>query len=215
MNSFSIQSEKTAFVSVAGETQSPHTVWVVLHGYGQLAEYFIRHFEPLLEPGVLVLAPEAPSRFYLGSDYDRVGASWMTKRNREADVEDVNAYLDKVLDSVYTRFGCGAGTQFNFLGFSQGVPVLCRWLNRTSIRPGKLLLWAGSVPHDMPLPDLKALLSRGKSYLVYGTADEYLAMLKPQEIEKTVAEKGLPVQIKTFNGGHTLHAELLLDLSKE
>lgn len=215
MNSFSIQSEKTGFVSVIGETQSPHTVWFVLHGYGQLSEYFIRHFECLLEPGVMVIAPEAPSRFYLGSDYGRVGASWMTKRNREADINDLTAYLDKVFDSVFSRFGCGSETQFNFLGFSQGVPVLCRWLHTKSVQPGKLILWAGSVPHDMPPAELKMLLSRGKSYLVYGTEDEYLAMLKPGEIEKTVEEQQLPVQLKTFTGGHTIHAELLSAISKE
>jgi len=41
-------------------------VWFVLHGYGQLAARFLRHFEPLDDGTRLMVAPEALSRFYLG-----------------------------------------------------------------------------------------------------------------------------------------------------
>ena len=36
-----------------------------MHGYGQLAEYFIRKFNVLEEQNICVIAPEGFSRFYL------------------------------------------------------------------------------------------------------------------------------------------------------
>ncbi len=65
----------------------------VLHGYGQLAEYFIKNFEPLVELGFYVVAPEGTQRFYLNGTSGRVGASWMTKELREIDIEENNNYL--------------------------------------------------------------------------------------------------------------------------
>ena len=47
----------------------------VLHGYGQLPEYFIRKFRPLSQAGWHVVAPEGAHRFYLQGTEGRVGAS--------------------------------------------------------------------------------------------------------------------------------------------
>ena len=41
-------------------------VWVVCHGYGQLAEPFLAHFAEVTSPARLIVAPEALSRFYVG-----------------------------------------------------------------------------------------------------------------------------------------------------
>ena len=40
-------------------------VWFVLHGFGQLSPYFIRHFGVLADGTRLIVAPEALNRFYL------------------------------------------------------------------------------------------------------------------------------------------------------
>ena len=48
-------------------TPDARDVWVALHGYGQLAEYFVRHFVPFAGDERLVVAPEALSRFYVGA----------------------------------------------------------------------------------------------------------------------------------------------------
>jgi hypothetical protein len=56
--------------------------WFVLHGYGQLARYFINSFKVLKDLNIHVVAPEALSRFYLDpfrqtsqSSSDHVGAT--------------------------------------------------------------------------------------------------------------------------------------------
>ena len=40
-------------------------IWFIIHGYGQLAQYFIRHFSHFDPETTLVAAPEGLSRFYL------------------------------------------------------------------------------------------------------------------------------------------------------
>jgi hypothetical protein len=40
-------------------------IWFVLHGYGQLAQFFIKKFNTLTDHNVCVIAPEGLSRFYL------------------------------------------------------------------------------------------------------------------------------------------------------
>src|SRR5262245_49795552 len=70
------------------ETQA---VWFVLHGYGQLAVRFLRHFEGAVPSHTMVVAPEGLSRFYLEmpradrGHLARTGAAWMTKEDRLAD----------------------------------------------------------------------------------------------------------------------------------
>ena len=58
-------------------------VWIIFHGYGQLAPYFLKKFEPLATENIYIIAPEGLSRFYLselteqGRIDNKVGATWM------------------------------------------------------------------------------------------------------------------------------------------
>lgn len=62
---------RTAFYHTLGDVKTAKTIWIVLHGYGYLAEYFIKKFEPILNSETAVIAPEALSKFYLnGVGYD-------------------------------------------------------------------------------------------------------------------------------------------------
>src|SRR5688572_17917874 len=69
-------------------------IWVVLHGYGQLAASLLSRCAPLAGDDTLVVAPEALSRFYLApvspADHRnaKVGASWMTREARESEIAD-------------------------------------------------------------------------------------------------------------------------------
>lgn len=69
----------------AGEvTQQTKHIWFVLHGYGQLADNFIRKFEVIQSPETVVIAPEGLSRFYLQD---------VTTRNQTGD-NKVGALMD-------------------------------------------------------------------------------------------------------------------------
>ncbi|MBK6951958.1 MAG: hypothetical protein IPH24_07885 [Crocinitomicaceae bacterium] len=82
-----------------GNPQAKNLV-VVLHGYGQLASYFIQKFEFLDPENYYVIAPEGLHRFYLNGTSGRVGASWMTKENREDDITNYLLYLNALLEKI-------------------------------------------------------------------------------------------------------------------
>src|SRR5688500_9204944 len=63
-------------------------VWIVCHGFAQLAGRFMRHFTAIDDGTRLIVAPEALNRFYVeavpgvhGPD-SKVGATWMTREDR-------------------------------------------------------------------------------------------------------------------------------------
>ena len=122
-----IQVAKTARYFQSGQlSASTKRAWIVLHGYGQLASYFSKHFEDLVDSDTCVIAPEGLSRFYLDGKWDRVGATWMTKEDRLHEIEDYLAYLDALCDQLFGHLE--NQPEIVLLGFSQGTATAWRWL---------------------------------------------------------------------------------------
>ena len=211
----SISVQRTARYYQLG-TPGPATrrVWVVCHGYGQLAEYFVRHFAFLTEndPTTIVVAPEALSRFYLSGTAGRVGATWMTREDRLSEIEDYIAYLNQLTDAVLTQ--CPRDTQVLVLGFSQGAATVSRWLAYARFRPTKLVLWAGAFPPDMPLPVAARLLGQVPITLVCGTQDEYVTEAAVAQQQDSLRGLGVEPEIIWFEGSHQLDRAVLQQLSE-
>jgi len=179
-------------------------VWFVLHGYGQLAARFLRHFEPLDDGARLIVAPEGLSRFYLTEDpaERRVGASWMTREDRLAEIEDYVRYLDAVYEEL-SRTVDRAQAKVTLLGFSQGSATACRWSTMGKARFDRLIIWGGEVPPDVDL--LRALpLS-----LVYGSRDPYFTPKVVAAIEARLREHGISYDLVPFEGGHEIDGDVL------
>ena len=129
-----IRVTKTArYFSLGAPGPGVQQLWVVCHGYRQLAKRFLRRFHPLDDETRLIVAPEGFSRFYLddgtrqhGKD-DPIGSSWMTREDRENEIRDYIAFLDRVLDETTRSLG-GGPESLTVLGFSQGVHTVCRWV---------------------------------------------------------------------------------------
>src|SRR5256885_12966424 len=70
-------------------------VWVVCHGYGQLASRFLEKLRVLDDGTRYLVAPEGLSRFYLSESPTerRGGASWMIREGRLARKEDYVPYF--------------------------------------------------------------------------------------------------------------------------
>ena len=207
---------RTARYQQLGELSPATTqLWLVLHGYGQLAEYFIRHFAPLhaADPaGTVIVAPEALSRFYLTGTGGRVGASWMTRADRLAEIEDQATYLDALLGHLLAA--APAGVQLTVLGFSQGTATASRWLARAAgrWRPQQLVLWAGDFPADIEADNARHLLTDLPVALVSGEQDEYVSADVVSAQTTRLQALGARVSQHSFAGGHTLHAGLLRQL---
>ena len=200
---------RTARYYTLGATEAPREVWFVLHGYGQLAAYFIRHFRPLLDGARRIVAPEALSRFYLDEASGRVGASWMTREDRLHEIEDALSYLDVLYDRLAAAGLFAGGAAVHVLGFSQGVATACRWVARGHVPAGRLTCWAGSLPPELDLDALK----EKQLTLVAGTADEYATPERVAGQRQRLEAAGLAYDVVTFDGGHRLDAGALRRLS--
>ncbi|MEJ7664102.1 MAG: hypothetical protein WKG07_33520 [Hymenobacter sp.] len=75
-------------------------------------------------------SPSAPSRFYLTGTGASAGASWMTKADRLAEIDDQAGYLTTL--PSHLRASCPPTARLTVPGFSQGTAIASRWLARRS-----------------------------------------------------------------------------------
>jgi predicted esterase len=210
---------RTARYYVLGaQSPSPRELWFACHGYGQLARYFARHFEPLDDGTRTIVVPEGLSRFYFGDPRGRhgadatVGATWMTREDRDREIEDHVGYLDALYTQMRSQRG-RARARVTVLGFSQGVATVCRWLARGTAHVDRLVLWAGRIPTDIfPLPETSSLRGAHMT-LVVGAGDEYVTPLVAAEQESLLRDAKLTYDVRRFDGGHGLNADALRELA--
>lgn len=182
-------------------------VWLVFHGIGFLSKYFLRYFEDLDKEENYLIAPQAPSKYYLNGKYRHVGASWLTRVDREQETENVLNYIEKVLESEKIPIRCN----LIVFGFSQGVSIATRLLARTDLKCSKLILYAGSIPEELQTTDFEGLIKEGTEvYTVIGTKDEYInaERMKEESQKLEILFQGKVNQI-TFKGGHEMKKEII------
>lgn len=180
-------------------------IWLVCHGYGQLAPYFIRHFKVLAEAGHFIIAPEGLSRFYLQGTNGRVGASWMTKEDRQTDIDNYVAYITAIYETLIE----GHAAPLNLLGFSQGVATISRWAMLAGKPFRQLVLWAGVFPPDLPLQLSASTLRNRPVSIVYGHDDPYLTAGTIAGQQQVFKELGIEPKIIPFTGRHEIKPEVL------
>ena len=203
---------RTARYWTLGDPRATHDeVWIVLHGYGQLARRFLRRFEAVAAPSRLIVAPEGLSRFYIGSGEGRhgpgalVGATWMTREDREAEIRDYVAWLDRLAEAVVRE-----GRALTVLGFSQGVATAWRWITYgRAPRLARLVAWAGELPPDLDVARAAKAVGGAKVLLVSGERD---GTVRPEIGEGAVDRlraAGIAFRAIRHPRGHEIHEETL------
>ena len=204
-----ISISKTGKYSQIGKcSKKINNVWIVLHGYGMLSEYFVKKFECIINETTLVIAPEATNRFYLGNNYNRVGASWMTKLDREQEIRDNILFLDKLFSIIKKEIGHD-NFKLNTLGFSQGGPALVRWLMSNKLNTNSLILWGSDIPKDSLVTENKSRWNSINLKIVIGKNDEYINEEKKQEFVGVVKSYGLKYELIEYEGSHKIIEEEL------
>lgn len=198
-----IHIKKTAKVSVLGQSEAEVSdVWLVVHGYGQLSNYFIQSFDIPALHSSLIIAPEGLHRFYLQRFSGRVGASWMTKEERHSDIEDYLHYLDAVYDKYIEPLG--AQIRIHVLGFSQGTATVCRWLAHTKQHIDNLVLWSGMMPPDLQFGCGETHWP--KTYLVYDPNDPFHQSQHFEQQRKWLEQQQISYTELKTEGGHKIDA---------
>ncbi|WP_192347823.1 alpha/beta hydrolase [Algoriphagus sp. Y33] len=204
----SIRFQYQAHYSVSHEpTFQEKEIWLVLHGYGQLAGFFIRKFQNFESSDRLFVAPEATNYNYLNGFSGRVGANWMTKHEREVAIQNNHTYLDLLMDKLLSLYS--EMPSINVLGFSQGAATATRWASRWTGEVSRLVLWAGGFAQDMILDDARGKFSQTEIMLVLGDRDEFVTPESLEIQEELIRNLGKKVKRTTFSGGHEIDAELL------
>ncbi len=208
---------KARYYKLGALDKTTNRIWFVLHGYGQLAKYFIQKFAPLANSQTCVIAPEGLSRFYMEdlatrsqTGNNRVGATWMTRESRLTDIENYCEYLTAIYKTEVENH---PHVRVTILGFSQGAATASRWALDSRINFNRLILWAGILPPDMNFEKGRAVLS-GKEFIVaHGTGDPWITPDRMQEMEALIVKLGIAPKYIVYEGAHDLHEETLLRLN--
>lgn len=194
-------------------------LWVVLHGYRQLASRFIRRFAHLARPWRLICAPEALNRFYVGDAPGRhgpdaqVGATWMTREDRETEIADYVRYLDRVHELLQGLLP--APVPVVAVGFSQGCHTLARWAGYGVARPGTVVFWGEVLPPDLDLAAAGRGFAAARLVSVQGREDTHItADLLAREASQ-LAAMGVRMERRWHELGHVVEPGTLGELAEE
>lgn len=200
-----LSAPKTFRYWISGDFEKANKLLIVLHGYGQLAEFFIRKFNGVPKD-YLIVAPEGMHRFYINGTSGRVGASWMTKEDRESDIVDNLNWLTQLFIELTKQ---KSFEKTILLGFSQGGATAARWYYSNKVHFDQLILWASVFPPDLEKPENQ---SNSSNFFVIGTEDEYYdAEAQKNEIE--FYEK-IGFNTLQFDGKHDIENDTLKRILK-
>ena len=215
MKEHHISVKRTARYFALGDPARAGEVWFVCHGYGQLAARFLEKLRELDDGRRYLVAPEGLSRFYLSESpaERRVGASWMTREDRLAEIDDYVLYLDGVYADVFKSLD-RARVTVHALGYSQGAATVSRWVAMGKAKIDRLTLWGGEFPPDLDLTvdTVVSRLQAAHLTLVYGRSDEYITPKVVQAVTTRLRQHGIPYQEIPFDGGHELNEAVLRHL---
>ncbi len=196
---------KAPYYTLNELTDRTERVWLVFHGYGQLAAFFIKKFAQLDPVKNFIIAPQGLSKYYLEGVYGRVGASWMTKEDRLTEIENQYSYIHQVLD----RYQLG-NKQLVYFGFSQGTATMGRFAAKAKILFDKMIIWAGTFPPDTDPTDWQFL--SGKEDISYYTCkddpyfkDEFI----PQQNKVIKGAMGVEPTLHWYEGGHRVIPDIV------
>jgi predicted esterase len=208
------------FCTLGDSTAAASDIWIVCHGFAQLARTFVEEFIPIVRPGRLIVAPEALNRFYLNRDGGRAGASarigatWMTREDRLAEIDDYVRYLDDLYREIV---GERPPTELHVtaLGFSQGTATISRWLVHGTSKLDRVILWSGLLPPEIdPAGGARDRLRPTALYLVAGKNDDLLNTTELRAQREALEKAGVGVHMVEFEGGHRLDRATLERLAR-
>ncbi len=201
-------STTNTYTTLNNLTSRTKNVWLVFHGIGYLSRYFIRSFENLDKTENYIIAPQAPSKYYKGEDYRRVGSSWLTRENTSIETDNVLRYIDSIVASE----NISEDTHLVVLGYSQGVSIAARWVATRKVQCKALVMISGGFPKELTKENLSFLTETTKITHILGEKDPYFKIEEIIEEKKRLQELLPRINFRTHSGGHELDPKTLINL---
>ncbi|MCK0156629.1 serine hydrolase family protein [Cellulophaga sp. F20128] len=188
-------------------TSETKNVWIVCHGIGYLSRFFLRYFKDLPANENYIIAPQAPSKYYLNDKYTHIGASWLTRENTRNEIDNIITYLN----SVCVQENIPSKHNLIIMGYSQGVSIVSRWLAKQKIKCQQFVLYAGTIPNELTTEDFLFLKDNNtKTTVIVGENDEYLdEKRRAIEKERVTSIIGEATRFITFEGGHEVQKKII------
>jgi predicted esterase len=188
-------------------TSETRYVWICLHGYGSLGKYFIKNFEFLNPARNLVIVPEGLNKFYTDEMHQRTAAHWMTREDRLDEIADYILFLESLRCKL--SWDKNPDIKVIYLGFSQGVTTLIRWLATIKPRADYLLLWGGTLPDDILFDSSKEYFKKINAHFFLGDQDQWLKQENIPTYKSMLQDSGMNAEFHLFNGDHRIPEEVL------
>ena len=204
----------SSYITYNKLTDKTENIWIVFHGYGQLSKYFIRRFDVLEGDKNYIIAPQGLSKFYVDEDFKNVGASWLTKEDKESDLLNQQKYLIKLMDELKSKIDFSK-IKINLFGFSQGVSAFTRLLINYNMKIDNIIIWAGWVPDEF-FNINKDVLKDTNLFFVVGNKDKYYnnPIIKGY-IEKFKKTLNKEIDYFVFDGGHIVDRKVLKKINEK
>lgn len=191
-------------------SEKTEEIWIICHGYGQMARYFLRRFDVLDEETHFLIAPQGLDRFYF-DNFTKLGASWTTRELRDTHVSNQQNYLNAMFDAELGNLDLSK-YKLRILGFSQGVSVITRWTVQRQIPFDHMIMWAGGFPPNLTAEKWAFRKLGSKISVVVGDGDPFLKKEKLAD-EKSLIESIFPdYEFILFEGGHQVLREVVQDI---
>jgi len=187
-------------------TENTKNIWLVCHGMGYLGRYFLRYFEGLNKNENYIIAPQAPSKYYIAPKFKHVGASWLTKENTKEETKNIMRYMDSVIENE----GIPTDKNLILLGYSQGVSIIMRYLAYKQLKAHHLIIHSGGIPIELKSEDFSFLIDDFKATMIYGTKDEFLNEDRiANEIARAHSLFKNSIDLLPFNGVHEFNKSII------
>ncbi|MEL6255702.1 MAG: hypothetical protein AAFR87_27100 [Bacteroidota bacterium] len=185
-------------------------IWIICHGYGQMARYFLRRFDVLDSETHFLIAPQGLDRFYF-DNFTKLGASWTTRELRDTHVSNQQTYLNAMYEAELAHLDLSKYT-LRIMGFSQGVSVITRWAVQRKVPFDHMIMWAGGFPPNLTADKWAFRKPNSKVSVLVGSEDPFLKKEKLEQ-EKEVVKSVFPdYEFVMFEGGHQVLRTVLQDL---
>lgn len=209
----SFTTSRTARMAILGTpSKNIKTVWIVFHGYRQLAWYFVKKFSLVADRQTLIVAPEGLSKFYL-EGHQRVGASWMTKEDRLNEIADQQVYLNQCLRQIEDLLP-EQKIKLVLLGFSQGAATAWRWVLHQNLTIDAFIIWASKPPEEYS-EAMDQILSEIPMFFIYGKKDQFISPEDAQQLIDSLTLRYPHLQAMSFDGTHKIDSQILTEIKKE
>lgn len=183
-------------------------IWILFHGYGQLASEMLNSFKGFENDQRVFVAPEGFSRFYKKGFFGQVGASWMTKEDRDSEIKDYLLFINNIYKQVSAEVNV-VKSSINLFGFSQGAAAAFRVFADNKFKVDNLVLFASPPPSDVDLRKIRILSASTSIKVLAGRNDKLVDLSKMKEGVQPLLDNKVKFDLIEFDGGHEITESVL------